>query len=329
MLVDEVTVRLEAGHGGRGAVAFQKVRLMQGPTGGDGGRGASIYFEGVSDIGALGLYASRKVITADSGGNGRGQFIDGPRGDDLILKVPAGTTIVNPETGFRKEISHIGERILAAGGGDGGRGNFKFRSSTNTTPKDFEEGKPGDVAEYRLELRLIADVGLVGLPNAGKSSLLNELTAAKSRVANYAFTTLEPHLGAYYELIIADIPGLIEGASEGKGLGFKFLKHVERTRTLFHLVSAESEDVVRDYKIVRAELERFNPELLQKDEHVFLTKSDTVSPEELQGKLALLKKIGVDAMPLSLLEPESIDRVKTLLNGIKDKKLQPSDTISA
>jgi GTP-binding protein len=320
MLVDEVTVRLEAGHGGRGAVAFQKVRLSQGPTGGDGGRGASIYFEGVSDIGALGLYASRKVITADSGGNGRGQFIDGPRGEDLILKVPAGTTIINPASGFRREISHVGERVLVAGGGDGGRGNFKFRSSTNTTPKDFEEGKPGDVAEYRLELRLIADVGLVGLPNAGKSSLLNELTAAKSRVANYAFTTLEPHLGAYYELILADIPGLIEGASEGKGLGFKFLKHVERTRTLFHLVSAESADPVRDYKIVRAELERFNPELLQKDEYVFLTKADTVSPEELKGKLAALKKAGVEATPLSLLEPESLEHVKKLLNEIKSRK---------
>jgi GTP-binding protein len=159
---------------------------------------------------------------------------------------------------------------------------------------------------------------------------LNELTAAKSRVANYAFTTLEPHLGAYYELIIADIPGLIEGASEGKGLGFKFLKHVERTRTLFHLVSAESEDVVRDNKIVRAELERFNAELLQKDEHVFLTKSDAVSPEEIQQKLAALKKAGIVAQPLSLLEPESIEGVRTLLNGIKDKKLAPaSDTISA
>jgi GTPase len=320
MLVDEITIKLEAGHGGRGAAAFQKVRLMQGPTGGDGGRGTSIYFEGVTDIGALGAYAKYKVIKAKAGGNGRGQFIDGARGDDMILKVPAGTTVVNVETGFRKEISRAGERMLAAGGGDGGRGNFKFRSSTNTTPKEFEEGKPGDVAEYRLELRLIADVGLIGLPNAGKSSLLNELTAAKSRVANYAFTTLEPHLGAYYELILADIPGLIEGASEGKGLGFKFLKHVERTRTLFHLVSAESDDPVRDHKIVRDELKRFNPELLEKDEHVFLTKSDTVSPEELKKKLAALKKAKIAAVPLSLLEPESLDGVRKILNDIKDRK---------
>src|ERR1700677_3228638 len=139
MVVDEITIRLEAGHGGRGAVAFQKVRLMQGPTGGDGGRGASIYFEGVSDIAALGAYSRHKVLRAENGGNGRGQFIDGARGDDMILKVPAGTTVVNLDTGFRKEIARVGERLLAAGGGNGGRGNYKFRSSTNTTPKDFEE----------------------------------------------------------------------------------------------------------------------------------------------------------------------------------------------
>ena len=321
MLVDEITVRLEAGHGGRGAVAFQKVRLMQGPTGGDGGRGANIYFEGVSDIAALGAFSHRKVIRAESGGNGRGQFIDGSGGEDMILKVPAGTTVVNLASGFRKEIANVGDRLLAAGGGKGGRGNYKFRSSVNTTPKDFEEGTQGDVAEYRLELRLIADVGLVGLPNAGKSSLLNELTAARSRVANYAFTTLEPHLGAYYELIIADIPGLIEGASAGKGLGVKFLKHVERTRTLFHLISAESADAVVDYNVVRTELEKYNPDLLQKEEHVFLTKSDMLAPEDLNEKLAALKKAGIEATPLSLLEPESLERVKKLLNEIKAKKL--------
>ena len=201
---------LRAGHGGRGAVAFNKVRLMQGPTGGDGGRGASIYFEGVADINALKPFSSRKEIQAKNGGNGRGQFIDGSAGSDLILKIPTGTRIVNIATGYVSEITRVGERILAAGGGAGGRGNFKFRSSINTTPKEFEEGKEGDVMPYRLELRLIADVGLVGLPNAGKSSLINELTAAAARVGDYPFTTLEPNLGAYYGLIIADIPGLIE-----------------------------------------------------------------------------------------------------------------------
>src|SRR5579863_7371391 len=162
MLVDDVTIKLKAGHGGEGAVAFQKVRLAPGPTGGDGCSGANIYFEGVADIGALAPFTSKKEIKAESGGNGRGQFIDGRRGEDLVLKVPTGTSITNLSSGYVQEITRAGERILAAGGGAGGRGNFKFRSSTNTTPKESEDGTPGDVITYRLELRLIADVGLVG-----------------------------------------------------------------------------------------------------------------------------------------------------------------------
>ncbi|HEY4520915.1 MAG TPA: GTPase ObgE [Candidatus Paceibacterota bacterium] len=317
MLVDDITLRLEAGHGGNGAVAFNKVRLMQGPTGGDGGRGGNVYFEGVSDINALARYASRKTIRAESGKNGRGQFIDGRAGEDFIIHVPAGTRITNLDTAYTKEIENVGDRILAAGGGVGGRGNFKFRSAINTTPKEAEEGLPGDVANYHLELLLIADVGLIGLPNAGKSSLLNELTAAKSRVAAHTFTTLEPHLGSYYGLIIADIPGLIEGASAGKGLGVKFLKHIERTKTLFHLVSAESDDLVRDYKIVRGELAAYNADISQKSEHVFLTKCDEISEDAKEAKLSAFKNAGIEATPLSILEPESITEVKRLLNELK------------
>src|SRR3990167_8789717 len=234
MLIDEVTITIKAGDGGNGAVAFNKVKLSRGPTGADGGNGGNVYFEGTGDINALMVF-------------------DGRKGEDFILKVPIGTRVTNLETNFAQEIEEVGQRILAAGGGIGGRGNFKFRSATNTTPMEHEDGTKGDVATYKIELRLIADVGLVGLPNAGKSTLLNELTAAKSRVANYAFTTLEPHLGSYYGVILADIPGIIEGASAGKGLGVKFLKHIERTKTLFHLIDAESDDVARDYKIVRSE----------------------------------------------------------------------------
>ncbi len=321
MLIDDVTVRFEAGHGGKGAVAFNKVKLALGPTGADGGQGASIYLEGIADVGALSHFAARKVITAENGKDGRGQFIDGRGGNDLVLKVPTGTRLTNVDTKYTREITQVGERLLIAGGGIGGRGNFKFRSSTNTSPKESEEGKPGDVGTYHLELLLIADVGLVGLPNAGKSSLLNELTRANSKVAHYAFTTLEPHLGAYYSLIIADIPGLIEGASDGKGLGVKFLKHVERTKTLFHLVSAESDDPVRDYKVVRKELEAYDPALGKKSEHVFLTKSDAVEPAALKKLLAALKKAGVKAQPLSILVPESLEEVKKILNGIQDEKL--------
>jgi GTP-binding protein len=317
MLVDDVTISVEAGKGGRGAVAFQKVRLARGPTGADGGRGGAVYFEAVSDINALTYFASKQIIRAENGHDGRGQFIDGRGGVDLVLKVPAGTTIHNLGTGFAQELSRVGERILVAGGGVGGRGNFKFRSATNTTPKQSEPGTEGDKATFRLELRLIADVGLVGLPNAGKSSLLNELTAAKSKIANYAFTTLEPHLGSYYGLIIADIPGLIEGASEGKGLGDKFLRHIERTKTIFHLVSSESDDPVRDYKVVRNELEAYNPELSKKSEHVFLTKSDAVTLERLKEELKLLKKSGIKATPISVLDTESMEEVKRILNEIK------------
>lgn len=319
MLVDDVTIRLEAGNGGKGAVAFQKVRLARGPTGADGGRGGNIYFEAVSDINALAYYASKKVLRAESGKDGRGQFIDGRGGEDMILKVPAGTTVRNLDTGFARELSNVGDRILAAGGGIGGRGNFKFRSATNTSPQESEEGKPGDTADFQLELRLIADVGLVGLPSAGKSSLLNELTAAKSKVGNYAFTTLEPHLGSYYGLIIADIPGLIEGASAGKGLGDKFLKHIERTKTIFHLVSSESDDPVRDYRVIRNELKAYSAELTKKAEHVLLTKSDAVTPERLKEELKLLKKEGISATPVSVIDPESLEEVRKILNGLKSE----------
>ncbi len=318
MLVDEVTMTLRAGRGGRGAVAFNKVKLMQCPTGGDGGRGGYIYFEGIPDINALKPFASRKEIQAKEGGNGRGQFIDGPDGPDTVLKLPTVGRRGKMEGGLTLELTRAGERILAAGGGNGGRGNFKFRSGSNTSPKEFEAGTEGDVATFRLKLRLIADIGLMGLPNAGKSSLINELTAAAAKVGDYPFTTLEPNLGAYYGLIIADIPGLIEGASEGKGLGVKFLKHIECTKTLFHLVSADSDDVMRDYAIIRDELKKFNPKLLEKSEHVFLSKRDTVSPEEVNAKLAALKKKKITALPISVIDEGSLSEVKKILNDIKD-----------
>lgn len=321
MLVDEITIELHAGDGGRGAVAFQKVRLARGPTGGDGGNGGSVYFEGVSNPSALSAFAHRKVIQAENGKDGRGQFLDGHGGTDLILKIPIGTRIQNVSTGYVQEMDEVGQRILAAGAGIGGRGNFKFRSSTNTSPMEAEPGLKGDTCVYRLELRLIADVGLVGLPNAGKSSLLNELTAAKSRVAGYAFTTLEPHLGAYYEIILADIPGLIEGASGGKGLGVKFLKHIERTKVLFHLISAESDDVAKDYEVIRNELESYNPMLTKKIEYVFLTKTDAVAPEEVKRKLQALKKKKLKPIPISILDEKSLTEVKKILNKIKDEKL--------
>src|SRR3989344_5981160 len=241
MLIDDLTIRAMSGKGGDGVVAFNGNKMSLGPTGGSGGDGGSIYFEGVSDLGALNRLRHQKVFEAENGFNGRRQLNDGTRGKDLIINVPVGAVIHNLTTKSDQEIVKIGERILAAAGGRGGEGNFHFRGPRDTSPTQFQKGLPGQAFEIRLELKMIADVGIIGLPNATKSSLLNALTNAKSKVANYHFTTLEPHLGVYYELILADIPGLIEGASQGKGLGVKFLRHIERTRILFHLISAESE----------------------------------------------------------------------------------------
>lgn len=320
MLIDDVTIKIKAGDGGRGAVAFNNVKMALGPTGADGGKGGSIFFEGVSDIGALNQFRFKKELKAQKGGNGKSQFNDGASGEDLILKVPAGTVIHNLTTGQKAEITAIGQKILAARGGQGGKGNFKFRSPKNTTPQEFQTGAPGEEFELRLELKLIADVGFVGLPNVGKSSLLNELTNAKSKVANYPFTTLDPNLGAYYELILADIPGIIEGASDGKGLGIKFLRHIERTKTIFHFISAESSNPLKDYEIIRGELGAYNKDLLAKPEYVFLTKSDLFPKEEIARKISSFAPLQKEIIPVSIHDLESIQKAEKILReAIKEK----------
>lgn len=320
MLIDNVIIKVKAGDGGKGAVAFNKNIMALGPVGGNGGDGGDVYFEGISDLSALSQFRNIKEVEADDGMDGRGDFADGVDGKDVIIKVPVGTVIHNLDTGKDVEIIHVGQREIIARGGWGGRGNFKFRGPTNTRPKEFEYGKPGQEFNIQLELKLIADVGLVGLPNSGKSSLLNELTGASSKVGNYAFTTLEPHLGVYYGVILADIPGLIEGASEGKGLGHKFLRHVERTKTIFHLVSAESENPAKDYKTVRKELEKYSKVLAKKKEHVFLSKHDILPEKEMKKKLAQLRKVKKTAQPLSIHDIDSLKKVQKLLGEISKKK---------
>ena len=320
MLIDDIIIKIKAGNGGRGAVAFNKNMMSLGPVGGDGGNGGSVYFEGVSDLSALSQFRNQKEFETENGENGRGQSMDGADGKDLILKIPVGTVIYNLETGDAKEIIKTHERILAAQGGRGGKGNFKFRSATNRSPKQFQEGKEGEVFAIRLELKLIADVGLIGLPNAGKSSLINELTNGRSKVGNYPFTTLEPSLGVYYELILADIPGLIEGASTGKGLGIKFLQHIERTKILFHLISAESEDLARDYRVIRKELESYSKELADKPEYLFLTKSDVTTPTEIKKKITALKKLNKNIVAISIHDEDALEKVKAILNKIKSDK---------
>ena len=301
-------------------MAFNKNLMSLGPAGGDGGDGGNIYFEGVSDLSALTQFRYKKELKTKNGEDGRGQFRDGSDGTDLILKVPIGTIIHNQEKTTAEEIIKTGQKILAAKGGHGGKGNFQFRAPHNTSPVRFQFGLPGENFTIRLELKLIADIGIIGLPNAGKSSLINELTKAQSKVANYPFTTLEPNLGTYFELILADIPGLIEGASAGKGLGIKFLRHIERTKILFHLISAESENPARDYKIIKNELKKYSKELAEKSEYLFLSKNDTLPEKALKKKLDILKKLNKKVLAISIHNWDSLEKVKKILNKIKAEK---------
>lgn len=323
MFIDEVTIRIKAGNGGRGRVAFNKNAMALGPSGGRGGDGGSVFFEGVSNLDALRQFQRSKEIEAPNGENGKAQFNDGARGNDIVVKVPLGTVVSVKGMRSVREVVHVGQQMLIAKGGHGGKGNFLFRSPTNTSPERFQEGLPGEEFEVTLELKLIADVGFVGLPNAGKSSLLNALTNASSRVGSYQFTTLEPHLGVYYGVVLADIPGLIEGASEGKGLGTKFLRHIERTRVLFHLISAESEDIIADYETIRGELGAHNPALLEKPTHVFITKKDAVTDERIKEITKLFKKKKVAVEAISIIDDESLRSVKKILEGIVNEKTPP------
>ncbi|MEK7630810.1 MAG: GTPase ObgE [Patescibacteria group bacterium] len=320
MLVDDVTIKVRAGKGGKGSVAFNKNMMSLGPTGGSGGHGGDVIFEGVSDLSTLNQFRYKKELAAEDGLFGRDQFRDGHKGKNSILKVPVGTVIHNLSKKTDLELTMIGEQFVIAKGGLGGKGNFHFRSSRNTTPKQSQPGLPGEEAVLRLELKLIADIGFIGFPNVGKSSLLNELTRAQSRVANYPFTTLEPHLGVWYDLILADIPGLIEGASEGKGLGIKFLRHVERTRVLFHFISAESEDPADDYAVIRKELGKHSKELLEKTEYLFVSKSDTKTDKELKKIITVLKKKNKTASLLSIHDTDAIKRVEKILQKITKEK---------
>jgi GTP-binding protein len=319
MIIDDVKITVIAGRGGKGMVTFSKTKKTLGPAGGNGGNGGSIFLEGVSDLGALRQFRYKKVLEAEKGQEGKSRLNDGHNGEDLTLYVPVGT-VAHTEEKRDIEINKIGQRELVAKGGRGGKGNYLFRSATNTTPMQSEPGKNGESFEIRLELKMIADVGFIGLPNVGKSSLLNELTNAKSKVANYPFTTLEPNLGVYYDLILADIPGLIEGASEGKGLGTKFLRHIERTKILFHFIAADSSNPLSDYKTVRKELELHNNLLLEKPEYIFISKSDTASKEKIKKIKSEFKKIGKETIEISIIDPDTINNVKKILVKLIQEK---------
>lgn len=320
MLIDDVKINVVAGKGGDGVSMFAKAKFDQGPTGGNGGRGGNIILKGVADLGALRIFRTKKDVSAADGENGGQNTKTGADGKDAIVLVPIGTVAYDLTNDKKYEIDSLGQEVVVARGGNGGFGNHHFRSSRNTSPKRANPGEEGEDIKLRLELKLIADVGFVGYPNVGKSSLLNELTNASSRVANYKFTTLDPHLGVYYDLVLADIPGIIEGASEGKGLGYKFLRHIERTKYLFHFVASDSDDPVGDYKNIRKELGLFNEELLEKPEYIIVSRSDERSDEEVEDIVRDLKKENENVVSLTILDNNSINNVKKILNTIQDKK---------
>jgi len=311
-LIDEVRITIKGGDGGDGLVHFytDASRSKGGPDGGNGGNGGSVYFEGVSDITKLNQFRHSKVYSAQNGQPGGRNQRSGKKGNDLIIPVPVGT-VVNHDNGSSVEVLKVGQKILMAKGGSGGRGNFVFRSATNQTPKQAEPGFKCQPKKLFLQLKLIAQIGLIGLPNAGKTSLLNELTRANAKVANYAFTTLEPNLGISRSgHVIADIPGLIEGAAVGRGLGVKFLKHIERTKLLVHCVSVESSNPLKDYQTVRTELANYSSTLAQKPEIIVLTKSDLIDINTLNR---LQKQIGADVVT-SIIDTDSIKQLSDFIS---------------
>ncbi len=321
--VDEVRIYAQSGDGGDGVVRWLRTKenAKGGPSGGDGGRGGDIILVGVRDLAALAQYRFEKNFLAENGGAGKSELKKGLAGNDLFLKVPVGTLVRDVDTGEEHEITKEDEQIILFKGGHGGLGNARFKSSTNQNPFQQTSGKKGKGSELELTLKIIADVGIIGLPNAGKSSLLNALTNSKSRIGAYPFTTLEPHLGEFHGFILADIPGLIEGASLGKGLGTKFLRHVERTGLLLHLVSAEEEDPVSSYKKVRTELEAFGHGLSDKREIIVLSKTDLVTEAVRKAHEAkLAEKVGAEVWTVSIEDLDSIKSISQRLSKILSGK---------
>jgi GTP-binding protein len=290
--VDEAMIKVVAGHGGRGAVGFRREKFVPfgGPDGGDGGLGGSVWLRAQEGINTLVDYRIRRTFRAQNGQPGGGQDCTGRGGEDLFVPVPVGTVVFDDETGETLgDLSTAGQTLLVAKGGKGGWGNQRFKSSTNRTPRQSGPGLPGESRMLRAELRLLADVGLLGLPNAGKSTLISAVSAARPKVADYPFTTLHPHLGVvavgpFKSFVMADIPGLIEGAAEGAGLGIRFLKHLQRTRLLLHLVDIApldpDADPVEGARAIVGELRKFSPALAKKKRWLVLNKIDLLPPEE-------------------------------------------------
>lgn len=307
MFIDELTLNIWAGKGGDGIVSWMHEKGIDhaGPGGGDGGKGGSVYLKGVHDIGRLAEYRFVKDFKAEDGQNGMGNCMHGRAGKDITIELPIGTVLKNTETGEEIEVLNT-EPIFFLKGGWGGYGNEHFKGSKNIRPKESTPGKPGEGGEFFVELKLVVDLGFVGLPNAGKSSLLNSLTKAKAKVGSYQFTTLVPNLGDLYGFIIADIPGLIEGAGEGKGLGHKFLRHIARTKMLLHCISCEHENPLEVYNTIREEIRKYDTTLLDKPEAILFTKTDLVDAKTLKSRMSLFKKTHKNIYSLSIIDDASI-----------------------
>jgi GTPase len=313
MLIDEIELIIKGGHGGPGKVSFYRPP-QKGPDGGNGGKGGDVYLKTTTDLSVLNKFTTIRSLSAENGGAGGSNKKSGKDGEDLEILIPYGAQFTEVNTGEQFELEK-GRRILICKGGKGGKGNESFKSSTNTTPKYAQKGLEGEQRHYKIILRFIADIGLMGLPNAGKSSLLNELTNSQAKIASYPFTTLEPNLGVFEDKTLADIPGLIEGASEGKGLGIKFLKHIEKVDLLLHCISSESDDLKKDYKVVRNELKQFNPDLVKKNEMILITKSDLVGKDELKKKIDQLKGLKKKIHTVSIHDWDSMGKLKEVLRA--------------
>ncbi|MEW6310356.1 MAG: Obg family GTPase CgtA [Pseudomonadota bacterium] len=295
--VDEVSIHVKAGDGGNGMMSFRREKFIEkgGPNGGDGGDGGSVYLEADENLNTLVDYRYTRRFTAPNGQKGGSTDCTGAKGDDLILPVPVGTTVIDAATQeIMGDLTKAGQRLLVAQGGWHGLGNTRFKSSTNRAPRQTTPGKPGEARDLKLELKVLADVGLLGLPNAGKSTFIRSVSAAKPKVADYPFTTLVPNLGVvsvgrFKSFVIADIPGLIEGASEGAGLGIRFLKHLARTRLLLHLVDiapVDGSDPADAAESIIGELEKFSPALTQRDRWLVLNKADQLLDDEREARVS-------------------------------------------
>ncbi len=322
MFVDELKLKCKAGNGGNGIVSWLRFKYVDkgGPAGGDGGNGGDLYFRAVRDLSKLGDYKSNPKFKAQDGGVGMRTSKFGANGEDLYVDLPIGSVITDEE-GNKFQLLKEHETKLVLKGGRAGHGNEYFKSSRNVAPDFATDGKPGEEMEFKVELEMLVDIGLIGLPSAGKSSLMNTVTKSTAKVGDYPFTTLEPNLGEFFGFILADIPGLIEGASEGKGLGHKFLRHIKRTKALGHLVSLEYEDPIAEYEKIRKELEKYSPDLIEKDEIIVLSKTDLVDEKTVEEVKKKFEKYGKPIQVVSIINDEQVKTfTEFLVNYLKEKE---------